>query len=172
MVALAVLIYFLNRGLDTNQQTIPSVLVGKPALDFQASWIQGQEHLPAAAGKESFQLADFKGRPLILNFWASWCISCRQEARDLEAFWQHMKEKNVAVVGIAIQDTREAAEKFARAYGKTYILGLDESGTSSFNYGVTGVPETFFIDKEGRIIHKEAAPLSARSLNELARRIL
>lgn len=162
----------LWHGLGTNPNKIPSAFLGKPAQTFAASWLQGQEFVEGAKS-EGFSMEDFKGRPMILNFWASWCYSCRAEARDFETFWQRYKDRGVAVVGIAIQDSPSAAMEFARTYGKTYILGLDsEDGKAAIDYGVTGVPETFFINREGIVIHKEAGPVSAEILAKYADQLL
>ena len=144
-------------GLGQNPNKAPMALVGKQAKDFRVAWIQGQEHVPSAAS-EHFRLADFKG-PVILNFWASWCVSCKTEAHELEAFWQEYGEK-IPVVGIAIQDTSAAANAFAQHYGKTYILGLDLDGKAGIDYGISGVPETFIINGDGKIVHKEAGPVT------------
>ena len=165
-------ISLLWHGLGTDPNKVPSAFLGKRAQDFKATWLQGQEHLPGAL-PEGFKSADFKGRPMILNFWASWCYSCRSEARDFEAFWQKYKDKGIAVVGIAIQDSPQAALEFAHTYGKTYILGLDaEDGKAAIDYGVTGVPETFFIDRQGILIHKEAGPVTAELLAQYADQLL
>ncbi len=161
-------ISLLWHGLGTDPNKVPSAFLGKRAQEFKAGWLQGKEHL-GEPKPEGFSSEDFKGRPLILNFWASWCYSCRSEARDFEAFWQKYKDRGIAVVGIAIQDTPTAALEFARTYGKTYILGLDsEDGKAAIDYGVTGVPETFFIDRQGILIHKEAGPVSTELLAHYA----
>ncbi len=165
-------LFFLWKGLGTDHSKIPSALLNKQTQTFQASWLQGKEHL-SSPQEAAFSMADFKGRPIILNFWASWCYSCRAESRDFEAFWQKYKDRGVAVVGIAIQDTPESALQFARTYGKTYILGLDsEDGKAAIDYGVTGVPETFFIDRNGVMIHKEAGPVTAELLAKYADQLL
>ena len=161
-----VIIGILGKGLMIDQKKVPSALIGKAALPFEAGWIQGQEIIPQAKG-DSFKLSDIKGRPIVLNFWASWCHSCRDEARDFEAFWKKHKGTDVLVVGIAIQDTVEEALKFARYYGKTYTLGLDRDGKASIDYGVSGVPETFFIDRSGTIVHKEVGPVSTELLDKM-----
>ena len=157
----------LRKGLDLNPSQIPSALLNKPALDFQAEWIQGQEFMNNTQ-RANFELKDFKGQGLILNFWASWCYSCRQEAVDFERFWVANKDSGLKVVGVAIQDTPEDARNFAAQYGKTYILGLDLDGSAAINYGVTGVPETFVINSEGMILHKEAGPVSEAKLQQFA----
>ncbi|MCX6129209.1 MAG: TlpA disulfide reductase family protein [Proteobacteria bacterium] len=174
LVVAATVIGFFWRGLShPADKNIPSALLGKTAQDFQVRWLQGQEHLGHIADAKGFSLADFKGRPLILNFWASWCYSCREEARDFEAFWQLYKDKGIAVVGIAIQDSPEAALAFAKTYGKTYMLGLDsEDGRAAIDYGVTGVPETFIIDRNGKVLHKEAGPMSTQMLADFADKLL
>ena len=92
-----------------------------------------------------------------MNFWASWCAECRTEAVILENFFQKygVNNKQLVIIGIAIQDSPKNAKAFARHFGKTYILGLDdEAGNIALDYGIYGVPETFFIDPEGNIFHK------------------
>ena len=164
LVASIATVALLARGLFVNVQKVPSALVGKMASDFEIPSIEEN------GGKIS--LAQFKGRPVIVNFWASWCTSCREEAELLETFWKIWKDKGVQVIGIAVQDTPEAAREFARKAGKTFVLGLDESGKTGLDYGVYGVPETFFIDASGVIRYKEAGPLSRETLLTEAAKIM
>ncbi|MBC7661902.1 MAG: redoxin domain-containing protein [Chitinophagaceae bacterium] len=172
VVAAILFLLVLWRGLGSDPTKVPSAFLGQPALSFEVKWLQGQQHLKTPR-PEGFGLADFKGRPVILNFWASWCYSCRAEASDFEAFWQRYKDKGLVVAGIAIQDTPDAALQFAHSFGKTYMLGLDaEDGKSAIDYGVTGVPETFFINKDGIVIHKEAGPVSKELLAQYADELL
>ena len=162
------LIFFLYRGLQVNPNVVPSVLINKPAQDFTALTLQGEEFLPENSS-ERFSLSSLKGKPVILNFWASWCFACRQEAKDFELFWQSAKNAGIMVVGIAIQDQEEAALAFAKNYGKTYPLGLDEEGKIAIDYGVTGVPETFVIDENGTIIEKITGPVDYQKLIEIVK---
>lgn len=172
VIVAAVFLAVLWRGLRSDPNKIPSAFLDKQALPFEVQWLQGQEHL-ASPRPEGFGMQDFKGKPLILNFWASWCYSCRAEASDFEAFWQRYKDKGLIVAGIAIQDSPEAALQFAKGFGKTYMLGLDaEDGRAAIDYGVTGVPETFFINRDGVVIHKEAGPVSAQLLAQYADQLL
>jgi cytochrome c biogenesis protein CcmG/thiol:disulfide interchange protein DsbE len=170
VVVSAIFITILSKGLMIDQSKVPPAIIDKEAKAFRVSWVQGQEFLPAAGG-DHFRLEDLKGKPVVLNFWASWCISCRQEAHELEKFWQAHKQ-DVAVVGIAIQDERDAAKKFATYFGKTYMIGLDEDGKAAIDYGVSGVPETFLIDKNGVIRHKEIGPVSVPMLEKELTKIL
>jgi cytochrome c biogenesis protein CcmG/thiol:disulfide interchange protein DsbE len=165
-VAVLTLIITLYIGLKQDPKDIAAQYVGKPAINFTAAWIQGQELLSQPTD-ENFRLENFRGKNVILNFWASWCVSCRTEALDLEAFHQKYQQGDTVVVGIAIQDTIEAARNFAAQYGKQYILGLDKDGKVSIDYGVTGVPETIFIDKNGIVRYKHVGPVTMSMLEEM-----
>ena len=171
IAAFAILfIGLLTYGLTLDQSKVPAANINKPANAFTVSWVQGNEFMPENTG-ESFTLDNFKGKPVVLNFWASWCVSCREEAQELEKFWSDHKDQ-IAVVGIAIQDEKESAKKFATYFGKTYIIGLDTDGKAAIDYGVSGVPETFLIDSKGVIRHKEVGPVSAKMLEKLIGKIL
>ncbi|NBQ54250.1 MAG: DsbE family thiol:disulfide interchange protein [Proteobacteria bacterium] len=164
ILAATAVVGLLTRGLFVNVQKVPSALVGKPAADFQLPSID--------ATGEPVNLARFKGKPVILNFWASWCTSCREESEMLEVFWQLWKDKGIQVIGIAVQDTPEAAREFAQKAGKTFVLGIDETGKVGLDYGIYGVPETFFIDASGVIRYKEAGPLTRDVLVAEANRLM
>ena len=106
-------------------------------------------------------LNDLQGKAVLLNFWASWCVPCRAEARALEAAWQKYKDRDVVFLGVNIQDKEEDARAFMKEFGITYLNGHDESGKIAIDYGVWGIPETFFIDPPGRITYKHAGELRA-----------
>lgn len=161
----------LGKALQMNPAQIPSALIGKPAFDFDVKVIQGSQWLSDGSLARINQTS-FKGKPLIVNFWASWCMACRDEARDFEAFWQEYKSKGINLLGIAIQDEPSAALEFARTFGKTYLLGIDDNGQSAINYGVTGVPETFFIDSRGIIRDKITGPADPAKLREIVEKLL
>ncbi len=168
-VSAITLYVILKKGLTTNPSKVPSALIGKAAEDFSVQIFQGQEFFDL---KTSLNLSrsHLAKRPTILNFWASWCVSCKEEAKFLEAFWQKNKP-NVLVLGIAIQDTVENAARFANENGKTYPLALDESGKAFIDFGVYGVPESFFLDENGVIQYKEAGPVDEMILAQwLARK--
>lgn len=160
----ALVVIILIRGMASDPNKVPSALLGKAAKGFTVSWLQGQELVDNPSNE--LRLSQFQGKPMILNFWASWCGSCRDEAAYFEAFWRRHRNDGIAMVGIAIQDTPEDAMRFAKAFGKSYILGLDTDGKASIDYGVYGVPETFFIDRHGIIKHKEAGPVTEAMLQK------
>jgi len=164
-LALAVgFIGVLVKGLSFDTTVVPPATLGKPAQDFKVAWVQGQEFLKGETTR-NFRLADFKGKKTILNFWASWCVSCRTEAHELEMFWQkHGKEFHV--VGIAIQDEVSSTKAFIKRFGKTYIIGLDEDGKAAIDYGVSGVPESFILSEDGRILDKITGPVTLKLLED------
>ena len=139
----------------SREQTLASPLVGKPAPTFS---------MPLYAADSTLALAKLRGTPVVLNFWASWCLACRDEARVLEAGWQRYGP-DVAFVGIAVNDEEGAAREFIRRFGKTYHLGSDVDGSAAVDYGLYGVPETFFIGRDGTILSRHIGPLTAADLD-------
>jgi cytochrome c-type biogenesis protein CcmF len=98
-----------------------------------------------------FNLADYKGKAVVLHFWASWCVQCEDELRLLEEVWQQEQQSNTIFVGVALNDDQRAVEKIADDLGLSFILVPDQKGDISQSYGVTAVPETFFIKSDGKI---------------------
>jgi cytochrome c biogenesis protein CcmG, thiol:disulfide interchange protein DsbE len=118
------------------------------------------------AAKEKISLSDLKGRTLIINFWASWCMTCRAEAHILEDFWQEHKDKGVVVLGVAVHDSLDDASEAAKLLNKTYPVGLDVGSDISIDYGVVGVPETYFINAQGVVVSKHIGALSKEVLEK------
>lgn len=115
-------------------------------------------------GGGSFTFSDNRGKPVVLNIWASWCEACRDEADELEQAWRDYRDEGVVFVGVNVLDNDAGARKYIEEFGITYPNGPDE-GSIYFDYGATGVPETFFINREGVIVLKYAGPLTAESLS-------
>jgi cytochrome c biogenesis protein CcmG, thiol:disulfide interchange protein DsbE len=99
----------------------------------------------------SVRLGDFRGHPVMLNFWASWCVPCAEEATILEAIWNEFRAKGVVVVGVDTQDLEEPARRFLLRHGISYMNVRDPDGSLAHRFGTTGVPETFFIGRDGLI---------------------
>jgi cytochrome c biogenesis protein CcmG/thiol:disulfide interchange protein DsbE len=97
-------------------------------------------------------LASYRGRPVIINFWASWCIPCKEEAPLLESVWKQYRGRGLVVLGVDINDVRGEARRFARENRMTYPLVYDGPGETTTDYGLTGVPETFFVARSGRLV--------------------
>jgi len=101
---------------------------------------------------ETIRLADLRGRVVVVNFWASWCLPCAEEAADLEAVWRDYRDRGVTVLGVDYTDTRPAALAYLEAHGITYPNGMDRANAISRRYKLTGVPETAVIDRAGRLV--------------------
>ncbi len=143
------LIWLLAYGFSRDPRYIASPLIGKQAFSFTLTLFDGK----------TIRLENFRGKAVFLNFWASWCPPCRAEARTLEAAWQSYKDRGVVFLGVDIQDTEEDARAFIKEFGITYLNGRDASAKIAIDYGVWGIPETFFIDREGRITYKHVGGL-------------
>jgi cytochrome c biogenesis protein CcmG, thiol:disulfide interchange protein DsbE len=108
----------------------------------------------AAVGKregEMLSLSELRGRPVVLNFWASWCDPCKREAPILEGAWRAGRAQGAVVLGVDVQDLSDNAKAFIDEYGQTYPHVRDKTDDTYREYGLTGVPETFFIDRAGRV---------------------
>ena len=152
---IAVFVYGLYFASDPRE--IPSAQIGRKAFPFEVKTFDGQQ----------LTLEQFKGKPVIVNFWASWCTTCWKEAHILESTHQRFTPMGAVVIGIAINDEREASLRFIRKYKKTYYLAPDDkTGSISLDYGVTAVPETFLIDKEGVIKHKVLGAIESNVLEK------
>ena len=121
---------------------------------------------PRLRGGGSVSLEELRGRPVLLNFWASWCPPCREEAPLLQRAHEDYGEE-VAIVGVDIRDARSDALEFAARHGLRYELVRDEDGSIASDYGLTGQPESFFIDADGVVVEHVAGPLFADDLRAL-----
>ena len=113
---------------------------------------------------KTVSLADLRGKPVVLNFWASWCIPCREEASALEAAWQRYKDQ-VVFLGANWLEIDSAALPYLAQQGITYANGFDQQQQVARAYRITGVPETFFIDRNGVMRQIETRPLTGADLD-------
>lgn len=111
-------------------------------------------------------LQGLQGKPVMIDFWASWCPPCRQEAPMLAAVSKEYEQKGVAFLGIALWDSDEDARAFLARYGIGYPNGIDRQGTIAIDFGVTGIPEKYFLDKNGRITRRFIGPTPEERLRE------
>jgi cytochrome c biogenesis protein CcmG/thiol:disulfide interchange protein DsbE len=145
-------IALLAYGFTRDARYIRSPLIAKQAASFSLTLFDGKV----------IRLEDLRGKVVFLNFWASWCIPCRAEAKTLEAAWQKYKDRGVVFLGVNVQDKEEDGRAFIKEFGITYLNGRDASGKTAVDYGVWGIPESFFIDRQGRITYKHAGEISAQ----------
>jgi len=140
LVAVAGLLALLVWRL-THQTHAPKI--GGPAPNFTLERIDASGRL---------DLASLRGKPVVLNFWASWCVPCKAEAKLLEQAWNQYKSRGVVFLGVDYNDVASDARTFLSHHGITYPTVQDGSGSTGDKYGLTGVPETFFIDRNGRLV--------------------
>lgn len=154
--AFVVLVVFLFVGLRLNPREVPSPLIGKPAPAFQLQ----QLHQP----EKNLAPKDNLGKVWLLNVWASWCASCREEHPLLV---QLAKSGVVPVYGLNYKDKRNDALGWLRQFGDPYVASIaDPEGRTGIDYGVYGVPETFVIDKNGLIRYKQIGPVTQEALEK------
>ncbi len=127
--------------------------------------------LPTLDGRTA-SLADFRGRPVILNFWASWCDPCKDEAPALVRAQERLEAAGGTVLGVTVEDTRDAARGFARRYGMDYPSLRDVGGDLGDDYGTNGVPETFVIDRQGRVVALQRGSVDDAFLERALREVL
>lgn len=150
------LVGFLAVGLRLNPREVPSPFIGKPAPAFRLA----QLHEP----DRHFSPEDLRGKVWLLNVWASWCVSCRQEHPVLLDLARH---DLVPIVGLDYKDEREAGQAWLAEHGNPYRLSAwDRDGKVGIDYGVYGVPETFVVDKQGVIRMKHIGPLTADAVKD------
>lgn len=150
------LVLFLGIGLRLNPREIPSPFIDKAAPSFKLT----QLHDAA----KTIAPQDMAGQVWLLNVWASWCVSCRQEHPVL---MELAKQGVVPILGLNYKDTREAGSGWLRQYGNPYqISAFDSDGRVGIDYGVYGVPETFVIDKRGVIRMKHIGPVTQQVIVE------
>ncbi len=118
--------------------------VNRPADDFTLPLFNGG----------NVTLSSLRGKPVVINFWASWCPPCREEAPILEEVWRRYKDKGVTFIGVDIQDGEADARAYIKEFGITYPNGPDVGGKITIDYGVGGIPVTFFVNREGLIVSR------------------
>jgi cytochrome c biogenesis protein CcmG/thiol:disulfide interchange protein DsbE len=154
IAGVAAMIAFLTVSVARPAGTIYTPIVGRPAPAFDLETLDG--------GRLS--LAELRGSAVVLNFWASWCIPCREEAPLLTAADANYGPRGVRVLGVVYQDSAENTRDFMRRYGQTYPGLLDPDGRTAIDYGVFGIPETFFIDASGVVSSRQVGAVTEAEL--------
>lgn len=161
LVAFAALaaLFFYRLGTGDPSQ-IPSALIGRPipATDLPPLPDLERDGKPVPG----LTNATFEGAVTLVNVWASWCVPCHDEVPYLE---QLSKDKRIQLVGINYKDTPDNARRFLNRYGNPFVsTGRDETGRTSIDWGVYGVPETFLVGRDGRIAYKLIGPITSENL--------
>ena len=141
-------------GLGKNPQRIDSPLVGRVAPSFT---------LREVGTGNAITLDSFRGKPVVLNFWATWCGPCWEEHPVLVESARAL-QPGVQFVGVVFQDSEDKIQRFLRDRGSAYPTVIDDAGKTAIAYGVGGIPETFFLDANGKIVAKHDGPITASLL--------
>jgi len=150
------MLIFLGIGLKLNPREIPSPLIGKPTPAFDLETLES----PALRITPGL----FKGQVSLVNVWASWCVSCRQEHATLVEL---SRQAIVPLYGLNYKDEREAALRWLNGLGNPYVASaFDADGRTGIEWGVYGVPETFVIDRQGTIRYKHTGPVTPEVLEK------
>jgi cytochrome c biogenesis protein CcmG/thiol:disulfide interchange protein DsbE len=155
LAIVAAIVFVLFAGLGKDPQHIDSPLIGHPAPPFA---------LKAVGTGQTIDLESLRGKPVILNFWATWCMPCYEEHPTLVANARNLPD--VQFVGVVFNDTEEKINRFLAERGTAYPTLIDANGKTAIAYGVGGVPETYFINSAGKIVAKFEGPLTTETLQE------
>jgi cytochrome c biogenesis protein CcmG, thiol:disulfide interchange protein DsbE len=150
-------------ALTRDPTVVKSALLDRPAPDFV---------LRTMDGGRLVRLSDLRGQVVVINFWASWCAECRIEHDALEAAWQRYRDQGVVLIGIPFQDRPSASRAYLRELGGDWPILADPGDRVALRFGVYGVPETFFIDRQGRIAAKHVSAVSYEMLTDTIARLL
>jgi cytochrome c biogenesis protein CcmG/thiol:disulfide interchange protein DsbE len=154
LVGILAVVAVFGWALIRSNQTQPTA---GPAPDFTMTTYDGQE----------YRLSDLRGKVVIVNFWASWCIPCHDEAPALQRVYERYKDRGVEMLGVAYTDTDTNALAFIDKYDMTYPTGPDTGTRISDRYNIIGVPETFVVDQQGNIAKFIMQPTTEAELSAI-----
>ncbi len=160
MALLMLLAYGFIRQKSGNSELGPYRVKERQAPDFTLQTYDGQ----------SIRLSDLRGKVVLINFWASWCPSCREEAPVMEAAWRYWKDRDVVLLGLDYQDTPADGQAMMREFDMTNPTGPDPG--VAVDYGMLGVPETFFITREGRLVKRYVGPMDRETIDKWTQELL
>lgn len=152
-----ILLAALALGVQLYNQNQTQPLPGSPAPDFSLTTFDG----------DAFTLSEYQGEIVVINFWASWCAPCRDEAPDLQALHEDYADRGVRLIGVNYLDIENNARAFKAEFGMTFPSGMDVGDRIANDYRIQGVPETFVIGPDGRVAAAFIAPITYERLAEV-----
>ncbi len=161
LLNVGILALLLTQLLTPAPNVVSDPLVGHPAPDFSLAMLR------PVTGKSALSLSNFKGKPVVLNFWASWCAPCKEEAPLLEGTWKQVQAqgKDAVILGVDFQDSNMDGMSFLQLYSITYPIVLDAGGSVASKYGITSLPQTIFINRHGTVLSRVPRELTAQVLS-------
>jgi cytochrome c biogenesis protein CcmG/thiol:disulfide interchange protein DsbE len=162
VAVVAIIVVLLMTGLGKDPSVIASPLVGRAAPNFTLPQLDGSP----------VTLTKLRGQVVVINFWASWCTECEVEQAALDQAWQQFQDSGVVVIGVNFEDSTGAARDYVRAKDVTYPVVEDAGSKAALAYGLRGVPETFVVNRSGRIVSHVIGPVSGAALSSEINSIL
>lgn len=153
----APIVLLLGYGLTRDPRIVDSPLPGRPAPEFALNELNDAQPISLSA---------LRGHVVVVNFWASWCIPCRVEHPVLLEATRKYEPKGVKFIGIAYNDKPDDSKRWLEELGKAYPSLVDPGARTAIDYGVTGVPETFILNKQGIVAFKKFGPLTTEEINQ------
>lgn len=170
-IAIVALVWYFDQPAGTGASqsitltasaTGPAPRVGKEAPDFAVTALDGQ----------TYNLSDFRGRPVWINFWASWCPPCRAENPDIQAVYEANKDAGLVVIAVAIGEDASAVRGYAERTGLDYTIGLDTGTDIAAQYRIVGIPTHFFVDQDGILREWRIGSMSKKSMENKVEQIM
>lgn len=152
----------LSKEKDIPGAKLTSLDQGAMAPDFELTTLDGKKA----------KLSDYRGQTVILNFWATWCPPCKAEMPHMENFYKKTKEKNITIVSVNLTNMEkgmDAVQSFAKDYGLSFNILLDENGSAGKTYQAFTIPTSYIIDKEGKIANKVIGPMDEEMMQQLTK---
>lgn len=150
LAAIVLAVVFASR-FGADPRLSPSPLIGKPVPAVTLDLVESDEQI---------SLTDLQGDIVVLNFWAPWCVPCREEHGVLLSIAREYEEFGVRVLGATYQSTEESVIDFLDELGRGYPVGMDDRSRAAISFGLRGVPETFFVDRDGTVVAKVTGPVN------------
>src|SRR6266487_553658 len=168
LLNVGLLALILTQLLTPATNSVSDPLVGHPAPNFSLVLLRPEN------GKSTLSLSNFKGKAVVLNFWASWCEPCKEEAPLLESSWKQMQAqgKDVVFLGIDDQDSNNNGLSFVQLNRLTYPIVVDADGSVTIKYGLTSLPDTIFINRNGTVLSRVSRQLTTQALSSSLKSIL
>lgn len=152
-----VLGFFLWRGLSLDPSAMPSALINQPFPAFKLTSLEQPERI--------LTNADFSGKPVLINVWATWCPSCREEHPDLQVI---ARQNKMPIIGINYKDERPAAQQWLSQLGNPYLFNIfDDEGTLGLDLGVYGAPESYLVDAKGIVLYRHVGVITPKVWDEM-----
>lgn len=147
----------IGKAILISGSSQPTMQKGSPAPDFEISYSDGRK----------VRLSDLRGRPVLVNFWATWCPPCRAEVPEIQKAYEKYKASGFTVVAVNVQESTSAVAKFMEEFGMTFTVAIDSSGAVGRLYRVSGIPASFFVDRSGIVREIIVGSLTAADLERM-----